>query len=111
MSPTTCDADLELLAATALRHARTLAPRTSVHLSAAIDALTDPLVPPQLSGVDPANTTDPREVLRDVRDRLQRRARLSPDPRQTLAMALAARELTGALATLSGAAQPDRPGQ
>lgn len=111
------DADLELLGATALRHARTLAPRTSVHLSAAIDALTDPLVPPRLAGVAPAATTDLREVLRGVRDRLQLLAQQAPDVQQTLALAMAARELTEALHTLRPAsvaaegARPARPGR
>ena len=101
--PALFDADLELLSATALRHTGTVPPRTTVHLSAAIDALTDPLAPPQLAGVAPRDTANLRQVLQEVRHRLQRLAQQAPDPQQTLAIATAARELTHALDALGPA--------
>ncbi len=99
--PTTFDADLELLGAAARRHLATLDMHTSVHISAAVDALTDPLVPPRLAGVDPAATADLPGVLRAVRARLLHAAQHAGDVQQTLAFGFAARELTHALAGLT----------
>lgn len=103
---TSLDADLELLGSTAERHAATMSTPSCVHLSAAIDALTDPLVPPRLSGVDDAATADLAEVLRAVRGRLLHAAQHTDSLPGTLAIGFAARELTCALATLA----PDRDG-
>lgn len=98
---TTLDADLELLGAAARRHIATLHPQTSVHVSAAVDALTDPLAPPRLSDVDDADTAEFAEVLRAVRRRLLHAAQHTGDVQRTIAIAFAARELTHALATLT----------
>lgn len=98
---TDLDAELELLGSTAQRHAATMSTLSCVHLSAAIDALTDPLVPPRLSGVDDADTTDLAGVLRDTRRRLLAAAQHAGDVQRTVALGFAARELGRALATLT----------
>lgn len=100
----TFDADQALLHATALRHAPTLPPRVSVQLSAAVDALTDPLRPPHLTAVDPRRTGDLHAVLRAVADQLRRKAQQTTDPRQALDAAAATRELTDALRLLEASA-------
>ena len=98
--PTPLDVDLAVLEATALRHARTLPPRTSVHLSAAIDALTEPLSPPPLAAVDPVDTADPASAMQAVRMHLQ--SRKQPGGlRQIVAVAVAVRELSDALSSMS----------
>jgi hypothetical protein len=92
--------DLELLGAVARRHLETLGPRGSVHVSAAVDALTDPLAPPDLVHVDDSATADLRGVLHTVRARLEDAATRSPDPAGALRLAVAARELVSAMAVL-----------
>jgi hypothetical protein len=99
MTPTLVE-DLQLLSAAARRHSKTLGPRGSVHVSAAVDGLTDPLSPPDLVRLDDSATADLPGVLRTVRRRLEEAARHSTDPRRALRLALAARELTSALAVL-----------
>jgi len=106
--PTPLDVDLALLEATAMRHARTLPPHTSVHLSAAIDALTEPLTPPPLATVDPADTADPASAMQAVRMHLQSRGQPA-GLRQTVAVAMAVRKLSEALSSMSpgsGHAEP-----
>ena len=103
------DADRELLSATARRHLPVLPVPASVRLSAAVDALTDPLRLPELYGVDPVDTADLLGVLRAVRARLLDTARHSPDPQQIIAAGWAARELGAALAALAPPA-PGAPG-
>jgi hypothetical protein len=99
MTPTLME-DLQLLGAAARHHWKTLGPRGSVHVSAAVDGLTDPLSPPDLVRLDDSATADLPGVLRTVRRRLEEAARHSTDPRRALRLALAARELTSALAVL-----------
>ena len=108
--PTPLDVDLALLEATALRHARTLPPRASVHLSAAIDALTEPLTPPPLATVDPADSADPASAMQAVRMHLQSRGQPG-GLRRTVAVALAVRELSDALSSMSpGSGGPENAG-
>lgn len=104
MTPTLVE-DLQLLGAAARRHQNMLGPRGSVHVSAAVDGLTDPLSLPDLVRQDDSATADLPGVLRTVRRRLEEAARHSTDPRRALRLALAARELTSALAVL----QPPAP--
>ena len=92
--------DLQLLGAAARRHLETLGPRGSVHVSAAVDALTDPLGAPDLVHLDDSASADLPGVLRTVRGRLEEAARHTADPRRAVRLAVAARELTSALAVL-----------
>ena len=99
MTPTLAE-DLQLLGAAARRHLETLGPRGSVHVSAAVDALTDPLAPPHPVHLDESLSADLSRVLQKVRGRLEDAAQRTTDPRRAVRLAVAARELTSALAVL-----------
>lgn len=101
--------DLQLLGAAARRHPDALGPRGSVHVSSAVDALTDPLAPPELVRLDDSASDDLPGVLHAVRARLEDAAQRSTDAAWALRLAVAARELASAMALLPPAAPSADP--
>ena len=91
----------ELLAALARHHLTELPVRASVCLSAAVDELTDPLVAPTPVPIDPAELADPVATVTAVRDWLSLAAGTAPTLATALAYGRAARELRGALDSLT----------
>lgn len=87
--------DRELLLAARDRNHDGLPLEVCLAVGAAADELTDPEVLPTLFPIDPADTANPLEVIRAVRDRLQLLCGTLPVA-ETMACARAARELTTA---------------